>query len=108
SVTKNTQPSVCTAVSWSFVGPKTGNNSNLGLNILGGVKLAVDQAKKAGVNITLKEFDTQGDPAQATTLKDSFVNDSQIIGLVGPAFSGETKAVLPALQDAGLVMVSAS
>ena len=95
-------------VAIAYVGPKTGDNANLGLNILGGVKLAVDQAQKAGVKITLKEFDTQGDPAQATTLKDSFVNDTQIIGLVGPAFSGETKAVLPALQDAGLVMVSAS
>src|SRR5205807_3568005 len=31
-----------------------------------------------------------------------------IVGLIGPTFSGETKAVLPALQDAGLVMISAS
>src|SRR5205807_4900453 len=95
-------------VAIGFVGPKTGDNANLGLNIVGGAKLAVDQARKAGINVVLKEFDTQGDPAQATTLKDQFVNDTQIVGLIGPTFSGETKAVLPALQDAGLVMISAS
>src|SRR5439155_12845113 len=35
-------------------------------------------------------------------------NDSQIIGLVGPTFSGETKAVIPSLQEQSLVMISAS
>ena len=91
-----------------FVGPKTGDNANLGLNIVGGAKLAVDQARKAGVNVVLKEFDTQGDPAQASTVQPQILNDPQIIGLVGPTFSGETKALLPALQDSGLAMISAS
>ena len=60
------------------------------------------------MKVTLKEFDTKGDPAQATTVKDSYINDKSIIGVIGPAFSGETKAVLPALDEAGLVMISAS
>src|SRR5207248_2037007 len=94
----------------AFVGAETGDNANLGINILGGVKLAVDQVNKANpkVKIELKDFDTAGDPAQASTLKDKFVNDQSIVGIVGPAFSGETKAVLPDLQGAGLVMISAS
>jgi len=95
----------------AYVGPKTGDAANLGLNILAGVQLAVEEANKSGdldVTIKLEEFDTQGDPAQAQTLKDKFISDKEIIGIVGPAFSGESKAVLPSLDEAGLVMVSAS
>jgi branched-chain amino acid transport system substrate-binding protein len=93
----------------AFVGPLTGDNANLGINIHNGAKVAVDEANKAGgPKIELKPFDTQGDPAQATTLKERFVNDQSIIGIVGPTFSGETRAVMQSLQEANLVMVSAS
>ena len=93
----------------AFVGPLTGDNANLGINIRNGAKVAVQQANEgSGPKIELKEFDTQGDPAQATTLKERFVNDQSIIGVVGPTFSGETRALLQPLQEAGLVMVSAS
>lgn len=93
----------------AFVGPLTGDNANLGINIRNGAKVAVQEANKAGgPKIELKEFDTQGDPAQATTLKERFVNDQSIIGVVGPTFSGETRAVMQPLQEANLVMVSAS
>ena len=90
----------------AFVGPLTGDAANLGINIRNGAKVAAEQAE--GVTIELEEFDTKGDPAQATTLKDQFINDEDIIGIVGPTFSGETKAVLPSLEEAGLVMISAS
>ncbi len=93
----------------AFVGPLTGDNANLGINIRNGAKVAVQEANRGqGVKIELKEFDTQGDPAQATTLKERFINDQSIIGVVGPTFSGETRAVMQSLQEAGLVMVSAS
>jgi len=99
-----------TEVSLAYVGPLTGDAANLGINIRNGAKTAIDayNAKNPKVKVTLKEFDTKGDPAQATTVKDSYINDKSIIGVIGPAFSGETKAVLPALDEAGLVMVSAS
>ena len=97
-------------VTIGFVGALTGDNANLGINIRDGIKVAIDEenAKGGGPMIMLKEFDTAGDPAQASTIKDRFITDSTIIGIVGPAFSGETKALIPSLQDAGLVMVSAS
>jgi len=99
-----------TEVSLAYVGPLTGDAGNLGINIRNGAKTAIDayNAKNPKVKVTLKEFDTKGDPAQATTVKDSYIGDNSIIGIIGPAFSGETKAVLPALDEAGLVMVSAS
>lgn len=92
-----------------FVGALTGDNANLGLNIRDAIKVAIDQENRGdGPKIELKEFDTAGDPAQATTIKDRFLTDRSVLGIVGPAFSGETKALLPSIQDAGLVMVSAS
>jgi branched-chain amino acid transport system substrate-binding protein len=97
-------------VSIAFVGPKTGDAANLGINILNGAKLAVKQenAKQSDYKFVLKEFDTQGDPAQAPGQLALYKDDTSILGIVGPAFSGETKAVLPDLQNAGLVMISSS
>lgn len=95
----------------AFLGPLTGDAANLGVNIRDGAKTAIDEYNKssnAKYNVQLKSFDTKGDPAEATTVKDQYINDTTIIGVIGPAFSGETKAVLPALQEAGLVMISAS
>lgn len=97
-------------VTIAFMGALTGDNANLGINIRDGVKLAVDTANAAGQGptIVVKEFDTAGDPAQAGTVKDQVIADQDVIGIVGPAFSGETKAVIPAFEDAGLVMISPS
>src|SRR5687767_13053132 len=99
-----------TTVAIGMVGPLTGDNANLGVNIRDGVKVAVDEWNKKSTKYSyqLKEFDTQGDPAQAPGQKDRYVPDNSILGIVGPAFSGETKAVIPDLSAAGLVMVSAS
>jgi branched-chain amino acid transport system substrate-binding protein len=107
STTGATEPAAKT-VSIAFVGALTGDNANLGINIRNGAKVAVEEANKAGAKVELKEFDTQGSSDQASTLKDQFIDDDTIIGIVGPAFSGETKAVLQPLEDAGLVMISAS
>lgn len=97
-------------VKLAFVGPLTGDAANLGVNIRNGIRVALEDSKKAGGDVTVElvEFDTQGDPAQATTVKDRYINDSSIIGVIGPTFSGETKAVLPDLEANKLVMVSAS
>jgi branched-chain amino acid transport system substrate-binding protein len=94
----------------AFVGPLTGDAANLGIFIRDGAKVAVEQFNEANpdLQITLEEFDTQGDPAQAPTVLDDYITDESILGIVGPAFSGETKAVLPTLDENGLVMVSAS
>ncbi len=99
-----------TTVAIAFVGPLTGDNANLGINIRDGMKVAVEEwnAKSTKFTYEIKEYDTQGDPAQAPGQKDKYVPDESIIGIVGPTFSGETKAVLPDLDAAGLVMVSAS
>jgi len=97
-------------VALAFVGPLTGANANLGINPRNGVKVAISEANAAQskYHFVLKAFDTQGDPAQAPGQADKYIPDQQILGIVGPTFSGETKAVLQKLQDAGLVMISPS
>jgi branched-chain amino acid transport system substrate-binding protein len=97
-------------VAIAFVGPLTGDNANLGINIRDGMKVALEEWNDKSTKYTyeMKEFDTQGLPDQAPGQKDKYVPDESIIGIVGPTFSGETKAVLPDLDAAGLVMVSAS
>ncbi|MEU8899987.1 branched-chain amino acid ABC transporter substrate-binding protein [Nocardia sp. NPDC048505] len=94
----------------AFAGALTGPNAQLGININNGVKLALDQHNKAnpGCKIELKSFDTEGDPQKATSVIPQIVNDASIIGLVGPAFSGETRATGKVLSDAGLVSVTSS
>jgi branched-chain amino acid transport system substrate-binding protein len=97
-------------VAIGFVGALTGDNANLGVNIRDGAKVAIDEWNKKSQKFTyqLKEFDTQGLPEQATNQKDRFIPDNSVLGIVGPGFSGETKAILPDLEQAGLVMVSPS
>lgn len=94
----------------AYVGPLTGDAANLGVLIRDGAKVAVSEFNAAhdDIHIELREFDTGGDPAQAPGQFDKYVADDSILGIVGPAFSGETKAVLPQLTENGLVMVSAS
>jgi branched-chain amino acid transport system substrate-binding protein len=99
-----------TKIAFAFVGPLTGDNANLGINIRDGMKVAIDEwnAKSKKYEYSFKEFDTQGDPAQAPGQAAKYIPDESIIGIVGPTFSGETKAVLPELDKAKLVMISAS
>ena len=98
-------------LSIAFVGPLTGGAANLGIYIRDGAKVAVEQFNEEHADefkITMEEFDTQGDPAQAPTVLDDYIGNEDILGLVGPAFSGETRAILPTITEEGLVMVSAS
>ncbi len=97
------------SVNIGFMGDLTGANKALGINIRNGEKLAIDQynATNPSVKIVLKEYDSQGDPKQASALAPKAVDD-KIVGLVGPAFSGETASTGPVWQAAGIPFVSAS
>jgi branched-chain amino acid transport system substrate-binding protein len=97
-------------VAIGFVGPLTGDNANLGINVRDGMRVALEEAnaESEDFNFVLKTFDTQGDPAQAPGQAAKYIPDQEILAIVGPTFSGETKAVLKQLQEANLVMISAS
>lgn len=93
-----------------FFGALTGDNANLGINIKNGVELAVNQynEKHGDCKVQLVTFDSQGDPAQAPALAQKAVTDKKLVGVVGPAFSGESKAANPIFNQAGLNIISAS
>jgi branched-chain amino acid transport system substrate-binding protein len=97
-------------IAFAFQGPLTGPNASLGINIRDGATVALKEANAASTkyNYVLKTFDTQGDPAQAPGQKDKYIPDTEVVAVIGPTFSGETKAVIPSLEEAGLVMISPS
>jgi branched-chain amino acid transport system substrate-binding protein len=100
----------CSGISLGFFGAYTGDNSGLGIPIYNGEKLAIDQfnAQNPGCQVGLKKFDSQGDPSQAPQLARSIVGDSSIVGVVGPAFSGESKNADPIFNEAGLPIITPS
>jgi branched-chain amino acid transport system substrate-binding protein len=94
----------------AMAGALTGPNAALGINILNGAQLAINQfnAANAGCQITLKQFDTEGDPQKATQVAPQITGDASVIALLGPAFSGETKATGAIFNQSGLISVTAS
>src|ERR1700760_397045 len=100
----------CPPLSIAMAGALTGPDAALGINIKNGVQLAIDQhnAANLGCQVQLKPFDTEGDPQKATGIAPQIVDDQYTVGLVGPAFSGETKATGTVFDQAGLVATTAS
>jgi len=90
-------------------GPLSGANQALGLNIDWGVKLAVQQENAKGdlpFNLTIKESDDQGDQSKGPSAAQLLIQDSKVVGVVGPAFSGPTAAAGALYTSANLVSVS--
>ena len=100
----------CPPVKIAMAGALNGPDAALGINIKNGVQLALDKhnAANPACQIELRTFDTEGDPQKATAIAPQIVDDASIIGLVGPAFSGETKATGGVFDQAGLVSATAS
>lgn len=100
----------CPPVSIAMAGALNGPDAALGINIKNGIQLAVDKhnAANPGCQVQLKPFDTEGDPQKATGIAPQIVDDQYTIGLIGPAFSGETKATGGVFDQAGLVAATAS
>ena len=86
-----------------MAGALNGPDAALGINIKNGVQLAIDKhnAANPGCQVQLKPFDTEGDPQKATAIAPQIVDDQYTIGLVGPAFSGETKATGDRVRSGG-------
>lgn len=94
----------------AFEGPLSGDNAQLGINELNGVKLAIDQANKKGLGFTLKllEADDMGDPAKAPAAAAQVIQDKTVMGVIGPSFSGASQAVAPKYGDASIAIVNPS
>lgn len=99
----------------AYEGPLSGGNAQLGLNMKFAVQLAVNQANSGTSSFghlpfTLKflAVDDQGSGTVSPSVATQLVNNSNVIAVVGPAFSGATKAAEPTFSAANLATVSPS
>jgi branched-chain amino acid transport system substrate-binding protein len=77
-----------------FMGDLTGPDSAIVIPPRNGARLAIEQynATNPPKKIKLVEYDTQGKENQAAALAPNAIKDDKIVGMIGPAFSGESKA----------------
>jgi branched-chain amino acid transport system substrate-binding protein len=94
-----------------FEGPLSGANAQLGINEQNGAKLAVQQANASGnlgFSVKLVSADDQGDPAKAPTAATQLIQNTNLLGEIGPSFSGATLAVGAQYGAAGVAMITPS
>ena len=98
----------------AYQGPLSGGDAQLGLNMKYAVQLAINQAN-AGTTFGTLPFtlkftseDDQGSPTQAPSAVQKILQDSSVIAVVGPAFSGATRASEPLYSQVGMATVSPS
>jgi len=92
-----------------FLGGLTGDNAGLVDPMKQGAALKLKQYNAAhDCKVTLVDYDSQGAPDKATPLAQGAVNDPKIIGIIGPAFSGETEATGDIFNNAKLPTISPS
>ncbi len=94
-----------------FQGPLSGDNQQLGINEVNGVELAVEQANAAGdlgFTLELVKSDDVGLPDKAPAAAATLLQDTAVMGVVGPSFSGATKAVGATYSEAQLALISPS
>jgi branched-chain amino acid transport system substrate-binding protein len=94
-----------------FEGPLSGDNAQLGINEENAVNLAIQQANAKGdLGFKLEELksDDVGDPAKAPAAATTLQQDTAVMGVIGPSFSGATNAVAASYDAAHLVLISPS
>ncbi|AEN09344.1 branched-chain amino acid transport system substrate-binding protein [Streptomyces sp. DvalAA-21] len=90
--------------------PLTGDLSALGLGIKNSADLAVKTANKdktvPGIKFELKALDDQAQPSVGQQNATQFIQDKNVLGVVGPLNSGVSQSMQKPLNDAGLTQVS--
>jgi branched-chain amino acid transport system substrate-binding protein len=99
----------------AYEGPLSGGNAQLGLNMAYAVQYAINQANAGksqfgALPFTLKFVakDDQGSATLSPTDAEELTSNPAVIAVVGPAFSGATKAAEPTFSAHNLATVSPS
>ena len=98
-------------VTIAYQGPLTGEEAQVGIDELNGVKYAVKlfNAKNKGkFNVKIVEIDDQGSGTEAAKVAPGAASNKNILGIVGPAYSGATIASLPFYKQTNLPLISPS
>ena len=90
-----------------MVNPLSGDNALYGLDQERGMTLAFEEINAAGgvngAKLVLDEYDDQGDPQNAAKGAQKFADDDSIAAMVGSSLTSCTLAIVPIIDDAGLV-----
>jgi branched-chain amino acid transport system substrate-binding protein len=97
-------------VKLGLMGDLTGENSGIVIPLRNAAKMAIEDynATNPATKIELVEYDSQGVPEQATSLAQQAIKTDKIVGLIGPAFSGESRQADPILEEGTIPSVTAS
>jgi len=100
----------CPPLAIAFLGALTGADASTGEVVRNSAALAVEDHNTANPDceVGLLSFDSRGEPARAEVLARQIIDDPQVVGVVGPVFSGEAEAVLPLFETAGLPVLTPS
>ena len=105
-------PQAKPVVKVGFMGDLTGSNSSLVVGSRDGMKLAFKLANAAGdLPVTVEPVILDNKEAKEDTaapLAQQLINDSAVVAVIGPAFSGETSVATPLFCRAGLVNITPS
>jgi len=98
------------SVKIGFMGDLTGENSGIVIPPRNGAQMAIDEynATNPKTKIQLVPYDSQGSGEQATGLAQQALKTDKVVGLIGPAFSGESQQVGPILEEGKIPSVSPS
>jgi branched-chain amino acid transport system substrate-binding protein len=94
-----------------FEGPLSGANAQLGINEEYGAEIAVDQANadsSLGFKVQLVKSDDEGDPTKSPAAARVLTQDPDVLGVIGPSFSGSTLAVGKIYSAAGMAFITPS
>jgi len=93
-----------------YQGPLSGGEASTGIDEQNAVKYAIKlfEAKNKNIKIKLVSIDDQGDPAVAGTVAPGVASNKNVLGVVGPAYSGATIASLPYYKSVNMALISPS
>ena len=93
-----------------YQGPLSGGEASTGIDEQNAVKYAIKLFEAANKNIKIKlvSIDDQGDPAVAGTVAPGVASNKNVLGVVGPAYSGATIASLPYYKSVSMPVISPS
>lgn len=100
----------CPPLALAFLGVLTGPDASSGTTVRNSAAMAVAEHNDANpeCEVGFISYDSQGDADLAVVLANQIVSDEQIIGVVGPVFSGESAAAMPIFEEAGLPVLTPS
>ena len=72
--------------------------------------MMVDEINKAGGikgrKLELVVYDTQGDATKAVQATNKLIKEDKVVAIIGPSITGDTMAVIPVVEKAGVPLIS--